>query len=403
MTTAVVIPGQEVPAGARLVEPADAAALARELAAATKAGLAVIPRGGGTKSDWGNPPERADVILSTRRLDRVLEHAAGDMTATVEAGCTIANLQSVLALRGQRLAIDPLWPDRATVGGVLATNDNGSLRGAFGSLRDLIIGATIALADGTLARSGGKVVKNVAGYDLPKLMVGAFGTLGVITEATFRLHPLPAATRGLSWEAPDTNAMHAFVLAVLDSTVPVVALRVRARSGAAALAVRASMEGSPQSVDAQAGRLGEIGASCRVAAAPPDTSDNWRDAMWDGASPAAVCKVTALTAEFASLSHMLPQFAKSGDSWSLCLEAAGAGWLRVSASQPGALAATLRTVREKLALLGGSLAVMRCPADVKGEVGAWGHAGDALPLMRRVKEQFDPARTLSPGRFVGGI
>jgi glycolate oxidase FAD binding subunit len=408
MTTAAVIPGQEVPAGARLVEPADAAVLARELAAATKAGLAVMPRGGGTKSDWGNPPERADLVLSTRRLDRVLEHAAGDMTATVEAGCTIAKLQSALALRGQRLAIDPLWPDRATIGGVLATNDNGSLRGAFGSLRDLIIGATVALADGTLARSGGKVVKNVAGYDLPKLMVGAFGTLGVITQATFRLHPLPAATRGLSWDAPDANAMQTFVLAVLDSTVPVVTLQVRTCSAAAALAVRASVQGSREAVDAQATRLEEIAASCDVAPAeaPDPSPDAWpdcRDRLWDAANPMAVCKVTVQIAEFAAICHMLPHFAKAADSWSLCLEAAGAGWLRVSASPPGALAPTLRTVRGKLELLGGSLAVMRCPPDVKREVGAWGHAGDAQPLMLRVKEQFDPARTLNPGRFVGGI
>jgi len=134
---------------------------------------------------------RMDLVLSTQGLNRVLEHAAGDMTCTVEAGCTITALRQVLARHGQRLALDPLWPDCATVGGVLATNDSGPLRQAFGSARDLLIGVTIALPDGTLARSGGKVVKNVAGYDLPKLMVGALGTLGVITQATFRLHPLP--------------------------------------------------------------------------------------------------------------------------------------------------------------------------------------------------------------------
>ena len=190
-----------------IVEPADQARLAQILADANRAGLKVIPRGGGTKLGWGNPPAGADLVLSTRRLDRVLEHAAADMTATVEAGCTVAALQETLAKQGQRLAIDPLWPGRATVGGILATNDGGMLRAGFGSLRDLIIGITVALPDGTLAKSGGKVVKNVAGYDLPKLFTGSFGTLGVITRATFRLHPLPHAVQLLEFATPDEGAL----------------------------------------------------------------------------------------------------------------------------------------------------------------------------------------------------
>ena len=174
-----------------VVEPGSEQELAKVLMLASAAGLAVIPRGGGTKLEWGNAPARADVILSTARMNRVIEHAWADLTVSVEAGCTIAKLQETLAKHGQRLALDALWPERATVGGVLSTNDSGALRLRFGSLRDLVIGVTVALADGTVASSGGKVVKNVAGYDLPKLVTGAFGTLGVITRAIFRLHPLP--------------------------------------------------------------------------------------------------------------------------------------------------------------------------------------------------------------------
>jgi FAD/FMN-containing dehydrogenase len=142
-----------------------------------------------------------------------MEHAWADMTATVEAGCTVANLQRTLAQHGQRLAIDPLWPDRATIGGILATNDSGALRLRFGSLRDLIIGITVALPDGTLATSGGKVVKNVAGYDLPKLMTGALGTLGVIN--IFRLHP----PRALDTHRPHAllEAAQSAMLAIQDS------------------------------------------------------------------------------------------------------------------------------------------------------------------------------------------
>ncbi len=166
-----------------VAEPATEQELAKVLKLADEAGLAVIPRGGGTKVDWGNPPGRADLILSTLRLNRILEHAWADLTVTVEAGCTIGKLQGTLAKHGQRLALDALWPEHATVGGMLSTNDSGALRLRFGSLRDLIIGVTLALPDGTLASSGGKVVKNVAGYDLPKLATGALGTLGVITRA----------------------------------------------------------------------------------------------------------------------------------------------------------------------------------------------------------------------------
>ncbi|MBV8513991.1 MAG: FAD-binding oxidoreductase, partial [Acidobacteria bacterium] len=181
-----------------VVAPGDEVQLAQILKTASDAGLAVIPQSGGTKLAWGNPPQRANVILSTARLNAIVEYAHSDLTVTVEAGCTLKQLAETLAKENQRLALHGLWPSRATVGGVLSTNDSGALRLRFGSLRDLVIGVTLALADGTLAKSGGKVVKNVAGYDLPKLVTGAFGTLGIITQATFRLHPTPKESRTVS-------------------------------------------------------------------------------------------------------------------------------------------------------------------------------------------------------------
>ena len=160
----------------------------------TRHGLAIEIAGGRTKREWGNPVA-ADILLETAGLAGVREHSWQDLTATVGAGTTWSAMQRVLAMHGQMVALDPLWPETATVGGIVATNDSGALRLKYGSLRDLIIGMTIVLADGTVAKSGGKVVKNVAGYDLHKLMTGAFGTLGVIAEVTFRLHPMPAETR----------------------------------------------------------------------------------------------------------------------------------------------------------------------------------------------------------------
>src|SRR5260370_23248040 len=200
-----------------VAEPGSAQELAEILRLSSEAGLSVIPRGGGTKLGWGNSPARADLILSTARLTEIIEHAWADLTVSVEAGCTIQKLQDTLARHGQRLALDPLWPEKATVGGVLSTNDSGALRLRFGALRDLILGVTIALPDGTLASSGGKVVKNVAGYDLPKLVTGALGTLGVITSAVFRVHPLPKETCPLTHVCDDMAEAQQLWRAVQDS------------------------------------------------------------------------------------------------------------------------------------------------------------------------------------------
>src|SRR6266571_1439330 len=210
-----------------VVEPGTERELAEILRLSNEAGLAVIPRGGGTKLGWGNSPTRAGLILSTARLKEVIEHAWADLTVSVEAGCTFHKLQETLTQHGQRLALDPLWPRKATIGGVLSTNDSGALRLRFGALRDLIIGVTIALPDGTLASSGGKVVKNVAGYDLPKLVTGALGTLGVITRAVFRLHPLPRNTVSLSIPTSHVDETQRFVHAVQDSKLAHAALQSR--------------------------------------------------------------------------------------------------------------------------------------------------------------------------------
>ena len=183
------------------VAPANSEELAAILRFANTNHCSVAPWGGGTKQGWGNRVTAA-IVLETHRLNQVREHTWQDMTCTVEAGCTWASMQAALAQHGQRVGLDPLWPDHATVGGIVATNDSGALRLRYGGLRDLIIGMTIVLADGTVAKTGGKVVKNVAGYDLHKLMTGAFGTLGVITSVNFRLHSIPQSTQSFTFSAP---------------------------------------------------------------------------------------------------------------------------------------------------------------------------------------------------------
>src|SRR5437764_9265750 len=274
-----------------ILEPATEQQLAEALRLANEAGLAVIPRGGGTKLAWGNPPSRADLILSAARLNRIIEHAWADLTVTVEAGCTMQTLQQTLAPHGERLALDPLWPEKATVGGILSTNDSGALRLRFGSLRDLIIGVTIALPDGTLASSGGKVVKNVAGYDLPKLVTGALGTLGIITRAVFRLHPVPRYARAYSISTVNAEEAQRLVLVIQDSQLAHAALQSHFSSDASPTS-DILFEGTEAGLDAQAAHLRALCRSAQMSEAPPNAW-NARQELWSFSDPAstAIAKV----------------------------------------------------------------------------------------------------------------
>src|ERR1700719_114810 len=286
-------------AGARpilVVEPGNEQELANVLKLANAAGLAVIPRGGGSKLEWGNRPARADVIVSTARLNRVIEHAWADLTVNVEAGCTIGKLQETLAKHRQRLALDALWPERATVGGVLSTNDSGALRLRFGSLRDLVIGVTLALADGTVASSGGKVVKNVAGYDLSKLATGALGTLGVITRAVFRVHPLPKETCTLTCACDDLAEAQRMVLAVQDSKLANSALQIRFGISARPQ-VDVLFEATQAGLAAQISQLKSLAGNQNFADSTPAA---WK-ARQELYSPARTEGVSAAIAKFSSL------------------------------------------------------------------------------------------------------
>src|SRR6202167_4986557 len=209
--------------GVLVVAPTDKQQIAEVLRFAAAHNLVVSPVAGRTKQGGGNPVN-ADIRLSLTRLNAIREHAWQDMTCTVEAGVPWGHLQKELKLHDQMVALDPLWPDCATVGGIIACNDSGAMRLKFGGLRDLIIGMTVVLADGTIAKSGGKVVKNVAGYDLHKLMTGSFGTLAVVTEVNFRLHPVEQHARTWSILAGDAQhtsaaAFKSDLRAILDAQI----------------------------------------------------------------------------------------------------------------------------------------------------------------------------------------
>lgn len=386
-----------------IVEPATPSEVARMLALSNERRLSVIPRGGGTKLGWGNAPRSADVVLSLRRLERVLEHAAGDMTATVEAGCTIGAFQDKLAECGQRLALDPLWPKQASVGGVLATADCGPLRSRYGPPRDLVLGVTVALADGTLARSGGKVVKNVAGYDLPKLFTGSFGTLGVITQATFRLHPVPAATRLLSFTLP-TDGIGRFMATMRDCSLLTSAVQADAADDGAPSAC-VLVEGLHEAIASKAERIEQ--AALAAGATLSDASDEaWlvREQLFeDHGTSFAVARIGLLPTQFDRVVAALQGDVCCPIRWQLVLQATGTALVRMESIDADALVFALSRFRAALADHGGSLVVLRRPPERREAIEVWGAPGDALPLMKGIKSQFDPIGILNPGRFVGGI
>lgn len=380
-----------------VLEPSDEKELAAALRLANDAGLAVIPRGGGTKLGWGNAPARVDVILSTRRLDKIIEHVWADLTVTVQAGCSVQNLQDALARHNQRLAIDSLWPESATIGGILSTNDSGALRLRFGALRDLIIGVTIALPDGSLASSGGKVVKNVAGYDLPKLVTGAFGNLGVITRAVFRLHPLPRHTKTLTIAPASLEAMQRLILAVQDSQLAHTSLQVRMAANANPL-IDILLDGTEEGIAAQADQTKALANSAALreeSAAAWSASQN----LWDSPYSSAIAKITSLPASIARAIESIQRITSPRNvAWRLVMQAMGIGCLRLDGRAEN-LRACLAELRDALEGAGGSVVIRHRPAAMPA-LDAWGHFGDAFALMRAVKNKFDPRNTLNPGRFI---
>lgn len=400
-----------------VIEPGNPEEVAAALKIATGAGLKVIPRGGGSKMDWGNrlfgngelgDSERGSdaLILSTRRLNRVVEHAWGDMTATVEAGCTFQEFQQTLAEHGQRLALDPLWPDQATIGGILATNDSGPLGVRFGSLRDLIIGITLALPDGTLAKSGGKVVKNVAGYDLPKLATGSLGTLGIITQAIFRLHPVPRESRTLSFSNADTASMKSLLLAIQDCSMVPTGVQVRAASSHTP-EIDIRFEGTGTGCEAQIEQMLRIASGTRRIDSPADVWNSRSMLMLilsSGAEPSVVSKFSLLPADLGIFLDLIGRISEDMQlNWRLVAQAVGVGYLRLEGPDVAVLLDPIKELRKNLESRGGSFAVLRCPLEVKSKIDVWGNAGDALPLMKRIKAQFDPTGVLNPGRFIGGV
>jgi glycolate oxidase FAD binding subunit len=356
-----------------------------EAAAEIRALAAVRPRGGGTKLGW-SPAGDGAVDFDTRRLNRILEHNEGDFTAVLEAGAPLVEAQAAFGAAGQMLALDPPLGegDAATIGGVMATNDSGPLRHRYGGVRDLVVGVTVVLSDGAVAKSGGKVIKNVAGYDLAKLFTGSFGTLGLIASVAVRLHPAPARTASLTAGSDDPAALAGAARALAALPLEADCLDVGWEGDAGWLGLR--FGGVSAAEQAEAARA-HVQLDDAVIEAEDD-SEMW--ALRRGLQRGEL--VVKVSGRPTDLETVIAEARRLGGTV-VSRVALGLSWVSLPS---GADVAGLRE-----ALAPRACAVLDGAADVADPWPAVDPG--ALAVMERIKARFDPGRAFKPGAFVGGL
>ena len=388
-----------------VVEPGSTEETSELMRFANDQDLAVAPRGVGTTMTLGNPPRELDLILSTVRMDGVVEHVPGDQVVRVQSGIKLRDLQERLAESSQMLGVNP--PEEAegaTVGGIVAANSSGPRRYRYGTVRDLIIGITVVLADGTVAKAGGKVVKNVAGYDLAKLFTGSLGTLGVIAECNFRLHPMPETARTVAVELPDPASAGAASQAILHAQLVPSAVELYWSGDTRLLTVL--IEGIRSGVEAQAEAASYIlGGFGEVRTLSDEEAGTFGPLNPPGNDDGVDIKISAPPAELTGvLDSTLGSTSRLGVTPSITGHAGtGVTYVGLSGGDEEARAGVVEELREIWLRRGGSVVVREASPTFKERVEVWGPVGSRLEVTRRVKEKFDPRGVLNPGRFVGGI
>ncbi len=414
-----VRPAEELPAFAvdgltprAAVAPSTYEQVAEVLRYAHAERLAVIPWGGGSHMHIGNIPSRYDIALSLSRLDQIVEHEPADLTATCQAGITLAALQRRLRRDGQRVPLDPASAEGATIGGALAVNASGPSRHAYGALRDFTIGLRVVTGDGRLTRAGGRVVKNVAGYDLCKVYVGSLGTLGVIVEATFKLAPLPRARRMALATFDSAAGACAFAaelqrrgLSLLGAQLlnPAAAsttfIANLAPEGSCALVL--ALAGTPQAVERSHHEIGEMARDAPADLAPVKDAANLEESLRQMASPGAAVLLIKATALPSRLPALIEALQTAGHPRIIAYPTVGilhASWPALDDVEEA-----VRRVRDATAGVGGSLVLEVCPPELKRQMDVFGDPPPSFALMRRVKQEFDPSGVLCPGRFLGRL
>ncbi|WP_164929187.1 FAD-binding oxidoreductase [Gloeobacter violaceus] len=388
-----------------VVLPDSPASLAEVMTCAHRERWRVLPAGRGSKLGWGALPRAVDLLVSTARLNRLVEHAAGDLTVTAEAGIGFAVLQEKLAKANQFLALDPAYPEQASLGGVLSTADSGPLRHRYGGGRDMCLGISVVRADGKMVKAGGRVVKNVAGYDLMKLFTGAFGTLGIVSELTFRLHPLPEAWRTVVLSAPTAEDLSRAAASLLASALTPLAVEIVDEGTLAGLGLGdksgliVRFGGIEASVGEQSARLLALAPALSPQVLEGQEEgrlwEQLRSYFWRTATPeAVVCKLGMPPARaVAALGRACERGAH------VCVRGGnGIGIVRWEAPNAAAVVA----VRDFCRAEGGYLTILEAPAALKDALDVWDIAPGTAALMGRLRRQFDPEQIFACRPFGSG-
>jgi glycolate oxidase FAD binding subunit len=413
-----------------VVSPKDVESISKLLKYANEAGLSVIPRGGGTKMDLGGIPKTVDVILSLLNLNRIIEYAPEDLVVTAQAGIKLADLQRTLAKNGQRLPLDPPYTDVTTLGGIVSSNASGPMRYRYGSCRDLLLGVRVATPSGAVIKLGGKVVKNVAGYDLRRLYIGSLGTLGVITELTFRLYPIPESEKTFIACFQDVKKAADLASRILNSELLPYAIEALNHEAARIVADEAGVQLAEdkyalvlgfgdvdESVRKQLATLEELarssGASKSIA-----IDEGCHESTWTtirnlpryiaARLPKLIAfKVSVPISKALEACEALEHLATEEGHANITSSHVGNGiihfYLSAETGDAGVLSTFISKARQLTSQMDGTLIVEKCPPSVKPSVDVWGPSQNGAKLMQAIKSQFDPRGILSPGRFIGAI
>ncbi|HEV8483956.1 MAG TPA: FAD-binding oxidoreductase [Blastocatellia bacterium] len=389
-----------------LAKPGSPAEVAECLRVCAEAGAAVVPAGLMTWLESGNPLRRAEVVLSLERMNRIVEYSPPDLTVTAEPGVAISALNEVVKGECQWLPLDPPGSDKASLGAIAACASSGPLRLGFGSPRDYVIGLRLAHADGSESKSGGKVAKNVAGYDMNKLYVGSYGTLAVLTELTFKLRPLPESFQTAVVLSDLNSLVHAAECILASEVIPASLFLTRGAFSDSATgspdewALRVRFADNAAAVKHQMSLMLKLTQGSEAAILSADGDSMWAavadvDRLGRNALRLSVpISVTAAVVQEAST--ILPECAVSADL--------GTGVVRLAFDAEDVVAMdVIRQLRSRIADVGGSLVIERAGLALRRQIDAWGEIGATAELMRAVKERFDPRAILNPGRFVCGI
>jgi glycolate oxidase FAD binding subunit len=391
-----------------LVYPNTPEELAAVMSYAEQQGLRMLPCGRGSKLHWGGLVEGVNLVISTERLNRLVDHAIGDLTVTAESGIKFSDLQELLRKSGQFLAIDPHYPDQATLGGIISTADTGALRHRYSSIRDMILGISFVRSDGQLVKAGGRVVKNVAGYDLMKLLTGAYGTLGIITQVTLRVYPISHASQTVVLSGHRDQLAQAAQTLLSSALTPTVIEALSAQTMSdlelgEEMGLLIRFQAITESVREQAARSLEVGAAFGLSSRLyPETNetDLWRrlGEKMVGETDSIVCKIGVKPSEAIAVLTQIEQLSQTAGT--VIHLGSGVGQLVLSSETRTFIIQELRSLCQAT---GGYLSVLQAPISFKQQIDVWGYAGNALDLMQKIKTQFDPNSLLSPRRFVSGI